>query len=155
MKKSANGNMYEVTLNEAWELFGAHLSGARSALVCVVSEQSLDDAARKALTSSAAALGYGRDANTFVVLHAEESTLDTQALFLLIEGLDPRCIIATDAEAAALLGGSYRTDVPLGAASRLFGRTAVAFRNFTNMLSDGQEKQVAWALMKKLPKLHE
>lgn len=36
-------------------------------------------------------------------------------------------------------------------ASRAFGRTVVAFRDFDAMLDDAQDKQVAWALLKKLP----
>ena len=41
--------MYEVALDEAWELFGEHLDGARSALVCVTSAQTLSERSRAAL----------------------------------------------------------------------------------------------------------
>ncbi|CAK7027851.1 MAG: hypothetical protein PEGG_01158 [Paraeggerthella hongkongensis] len=152
MKKSANGNMYEVALDEAWELFGAHLSGARSGLVCVLSTQQLDERSRNALNSSAAALGYGRDACLFATLAPEGTPLDSQALFLLIEGVDPLCLVATDEAALKALCETYRCKAVPGKASRVFGRTCVAFRSFSRMLDDGQEKQVAWALLKKLPK---
>ena len=98
--------MYEVALDEAWELFAEHLDGARSALV-------------------------------------------------LVEGLDPLCLIATDSTAAAALGRAYRCEVPLGKPGRAFGRSVVAFRDFDAMLDDGQDKQIAWALLKKLPRFGE
>lgn len=144
--------MYEVALDEAWELFGAHLSGTRSALVMVLHKAVLDEASRAALSSSAAALGYGREGCLFVALDADDGALDPQALFLLIEGIDPRCLVAADAEAAKVLQAAYRCEVALGEPSRLLGRTAVAFSSFSTMLADGQDKQVAWALLKKLPR---
>lgn len=155
MKKSANGNMYEVTLAETWELFAPYLSGAASGCVCVVSARPLDDAARGALESSAAALGYGRPGCTYAVLRGEDAkgaTLDGQALFLLVEGLDPLVVIAADGESAAALAVAYRQEVALDAATHLFGRPAVAFASFATMLEDAKSKQAAWALLKKLPK---
>ena len=77
------------------------------------------------------------------------------ALFLLVEGLDPLCLIATDSTAAAALGRAYRCEVPLGKPGRAFGRSVVAFRDFDAMLDDGQDKQIAWALLKKLPRFGE
>ena len=61
------------------------------------------------------------------------------------------CLIATDSTAAAALGRAYRCEVPLGKPGRAFGRSVVAFRDFDAMLDDGQDKQIAWALLKKLP----
>lgn len=139
--------MYEVALDETWELFGEHLDGARSALVCVASSRSLSERSRVALGNAMASLGYGPAACTFATV--EE--LDDQALFLLVEGLDPLCLIATDQAAAHALGRALRCDVPLGKPSRAFGRSAVAFCDFDEMLDDGQDKQIAWALLKKLP----
>ncbi|WP_449314791.1 hypothetical protein [Rubneribacter sp.] len=160
MKKSVNGNMYEVALDEAWELFDAHLDGARSALVLVLSAWTLAERARHALNSSAAALGYGPAACAFAALGAQEraegdAPLDDQALFLLTEGLDPVCLVAADSAAARALARAYRCEVPAGAQSRVFGRTCVAFRDFDAMLDDAQDKQAAWALLKKLPRFGE
>lgn len=152
---SVNGNMYEVALDETWGLFEAHLDGARSALVCVLSERPLDDESRKALNGSAAALGYGREACAFATLReraADRAELDRQALFLLIEGIDPLCLVAADEQAARALEQAYRCEVPLGRLSRVFGRPCAAFRSFSAMLGDGQDKQIAWALLKKLPR---
>ena len=133
--------MYEVTLEETWDLFAPYLDGARTGIVCVASAARLGDAARSALEKSAAALGY--------------AALDGQALFLLLEGLDPLIVVAADAEAARALGAAYRQEVPLDGACRLFGRDAVAFKSFEHMLDDAQSKQAAWALLKKLPRFGE
>ena len=137
--------MYEVTLEETWDLFAPYLDGARTGIVCVA--------------SAAAALGYGRACCTYVVLQAGsaagDAALDGQALFLLLEGLDPLVVVAADAEAARALGAAYRQEVPLDSACRLFGRDAVAFKSFEHMLDDAQSKQAAWALLKKLPRFGE
>ena len=46
--------MYEVTLEETWDLFAPYLDGARTGIVCVASAARLGDAARSALEKSAA-----------------------------------------------------------------------------------------------------
>lgn len=151
--------MYEVALDEAWELFGAHLDGSRAGLVCVMSDRALNERSRAALESAVNSLGYGPAACAFVSLHADEgddhATLDDQALFLLIEGLDPLCLVAADQASAQALSRAFRCDVPLGKPGRVFGRSVVAFRSFDAMLDDGQDKQIAWALLKKLPRFGE
>lgn len=193
MKKTTNGNngnMYEVALDEAWELFGAHVNGARASLVLVVSAWALGAQARAALESSAKALGYAEGC-TFATLHAgdegagavdaiadapamasgdarsahseagidedasADAALDAQALFLLVEGIDPRCIVAADRYGADALARAYHCPVTCGEANRVLGRTVVAFREFSALLADANAKQRAWALLKKLPKLEE
>lgn len=154
MKKTAISNIYENTLNETWELFNAHLQGSHTALVCVLSEQVLDTSCRSALNSSAEALGYGRDGCCFATLTDSDNTLDEQTLFLLIEGLDPLCLIAADAVSARTLGKAYRTKVIPEKQNRVFGRTCVAFNSFSAMLADNHKKQVAWALLKQLPRFN-
>ena len=143
--------MYEVAAQEVCELFAAHLDGAPLPLVCIVSGAPLPEAARAALASSARALGYG-DACTFAAVSGPDGNLDANSLFLLIEGLDPLCLIAADGEAADLLAQAYRAPVPQDQACRLMGRPVVAFRSFEAMLGDDRDKQVAWALLKKLPR---
>lgn len=149
MKKSMTGNKYEVALDETWDLFGSFMSGARNGAIAVLSVKPLSQAAQTAIESSAKALGYGRDACTFVVTEG----LEEQALFVLLEGLDPLCLVAADGTAAALLGQAYRRSVPTGDVCRLFGRTTVSFIDFESLLQTPQDKQVAWALLKKIPKL--
>ena len=150
MAHRSYANMYEVALDEAWELFGDHLSGGRSALLLAVSERPLGDRARTALASAAATLGYGANACAFAALEGPEGALDRQALFMLVEGLDPIGLVAADAEAARLLAEAYRCPVALDGARRVFGRTCVAFASFEGMLDDDREKQRAWGLLKRL-----
>lgn len=144
------GNKYEVALDETWDLFEPFLSGARNGLVGVLSAKPLSDAAQNAVKSSAKALEYGDDSCTFVVTEG----LEEHALFVLLEGLDPLCLVAADGKTAALLGQAYRCSVPAGDVCRLFARTTVSFMDFESLLETPQDKQVAWALLKKLPKLH-
>lgn len=151
MRNSANGNIYEATLDEAWTLFEDHLDGCRSGLICVAASETLDARTRNALESAAAARGYGRGTCTFANLAADGALLDEKALFLLMEALDPLCVIAADEAAARALADAYRCAVPLDAPCRLFGRDAVAFRSFARMLDDDRSKQRAWAILKKLP----
>ncbi|WP_294418603.1 hypothetical protein [uncultured Senegalimassilia sp.] len=151
MKKTMSGNKYEVALDETWELFGPYMSGSHAGLCCVISSEPLSEAAVKALDSSLTALGYGREACTYVI----SGDLDQQALFVLVEGLDPICIIAADGKSAALLGQAYHLAVPSGKATRLLGRTTVSFLDFESLLETPQDKQIAWALLKKLPKFGE
>ena len=143
-----SSNKYEVALDETWELFAEHLSGARAGLVLCVGAEALGVKARGALESSARALGYGEGACTFVTVR----DLEENALFVLVEGIDPVCIMATDGKAAALLGQAYKCSVPSGKPTRLLGRTCVAFLDFEQMLENDADKQIAWALLKKLPK---
>ena len=73
--------MYEVALDEAWELFDEHLDGARSALVCVASGNGSSERSRAALNSAMASLGYGSGACTFAAVEG----LDVYA-YVLREG---------------------------------------------------------------------
>lgn len=143
-----SSNKYEVALDETWELFAEQLSGARAGLVLCVGGEAPSGKARGALESSAKALGYGEGTCTFATVGG----LEGNALFVLIEGIDPTCIVATDGKAAALLGQAYKCSVPSGKPSRLLGRTCVAFLDFEEMLEKDSDKQIAWALLKKLPK---
>lgn len=143
-----SSNKYEVALDETWELFTNHLSGARAGLVLCVGAGALGGKARNALESSARALGYGEGACTFATV----CDLEENALFVLVEGIDPVCIVTTDGKSAALLGQAYKCSVPSGKPTRLLGRTCVAFLDFDQMLTNDADKQIAWALLKKLPK---
>ena len=143
------GNKYEVALDETWDLFGSFMSGARAGSICVLGSQALSPEARNAVESSAKALGYGQDACTYVVT----DELEERALFVLLEGLDPLCLVVTDGKTAALLGQAYHRSVPTGDACRLLGRTTIAFMDFESLLATPKDKQIAWALLKKLSKL--
>ncbi len=197
--------MYEVSLAETWERFGARLQGAYECPVLVVSSAPLPDAARTALANSAKALGYGSAACTFLVLggdsnskgdrdsdanarkgtemrdgargetdagaacgplsdagaaralHAEADAacglLSDADVFSVVEGLDPLALVITDAGAADACSRAYRTPIATPDKSRLLGRDVVAFADFAAMLETPEEKQRAWGLLKRLPKL--
>ncbi len=164
MKKSANSNMYEASLEETWERFGARLDGPFECPVCVVSSNLLPENARSALMSSARALGYGSDACTFFTVgrpadseRAEGATglpaLSESEVFAAIEGLDPLALVIADREAAELCSRAYRCAVPSPDTSRLLGRDIAAFDDFAAMLETPREKQRAWGLLKRLPRL--
>lgn len=102
------------------------------------------DAARTARRQDAG----GQDASA-----APAAPLGKDDLFLVVEGIDPLRVVAADAASAGALAATYRQDVPLDAHCRLFGRDAIAFRQFESLLDDNAHKQKAWALLKKLPRL--
>ncbi len=152
MKEFTKSNIYEANGRAVLDLYSDYVSENGSMLVCVVSAQALSAGARNATESSMTALGYGKG-QTFVVLTVDDVALSSQDLFSLIEGVDPLVVIATDAPAAAALSHAYRADVAPGCACRLFGRDAIAFRDLESMLATPEDKQRAWALFKKIPKL--
>ena len=156
MKKSANSNMYEVSLTEAWDRYGARLDGAFECPALVVSSTILPDQAKNALSSSSEALGYGKAACTFIGAIAEPAAADSLTdadLFSVIEGLDPLVLIIADEEAASACSRAYRNDVVVPDKGRLLGRDVVGFKNFAAMLETPQDKQRAWGLLKRLPRL--
>lgn len=142
-----SGNKYEISINKTWDKFAEHLSGARDGLFCVLSEAELSEGVHNALLSTAKSLGYEQSV-TFLTL----KNPDSNKAFELVEGLDPLCIVASNAQSAKTLAAAYRTEANLNAVCRLFGRTCVLFENFESMLNTADSKQRAWALLKQLPK---
>ena len=139
MKKPANsnnGSMYGVAAEGVLAVYGSLLEGTGNETV---------------LAASTEALGYGRDC---LALVATEGVLGSNDLLTIVEGLDPLCLVATDAEASALLAQAYRHDVEPDAACRLMGRSVVAFRDLAALMNTPEDKQRAWALLKKLPKIN-
>ena len=152
-------NIFSASADELRDLFGDYLEGEGACIVLALSEHPLDDAARNAIAKSLDSFGYGDDACMYAtLLPADESAeggdvpLDPQALFLLLEGLDPLCVICADAAATARLGEACRTSYDLDASIRVFGRPGVAFRDLAGLLATEQGKQKAWHLLKSLPK---
>ena len=128
-------------------------------MVLALSSQPLDETARNAIDRSLETFGYGNSACTYATLvpadrsiEGGDIALDPQALFLLVEGLDPTCVICADSESAARLGDAFRTPFELDAPARLFGRPCVVFRNLSALMESDKGKQHAWRLLKSLPK---
>ncbi len=157
-------------------VYGDFVEGTGNELLLVASTRALGGAAREALEKSAAALGYGARGCAYVVAavggaadggaaapgladaadgapEPAGTALGARDLLSVVEGLDPLAIVAADADAASLLGRAYRCEIALDAATRVMGRTVAAFRRFEDLLETPEEKQKAWALLKKMPKL--
>lgn len=158
MTNLVQSNIYSASAEEISGLFGDYLEGNAACPVLVVSSQPLNDAARDALAKTFASFGYGTDDVCGYATLAPAAdpdagvSLDPQALFLLVEGLDPVCVVCTDEESATRLGKAYRVEYELDAPVRVFGRPAVAFRDFAAMLADDEGKQRAWHILKSLPR---
>lgn len=157
MKKLSRSNIFSASAEEICALFGDYLEGDASRPLLVASGQPLDETARDALEKSFASFGYGQNACTYVTLTPVESAqggiaIDPQALYLLVEGLDPLCIVCADAAALDVLSRAYRTQYEPDSAARVFGRPAVMFRNLDASLASEAGKQRVWHLLKSLPK---
>ena len=142
--------MYEVTAEGVLAVYGSLVEGTGAQTVLALSSEPLPEAARRALAAAVAKLGYGDDALAFAT---SQGALGSRDLLTIVEGLDPLCLVAADATAAALLGQAYGAPVPEDDATRLMGRTVVAFDDFASLLGDANDKQRAWALLKRLPKI--
>ena len=152
--------MYSVSADEIWELFSDYVEGNPNGTVVALSSEPLPAVARNALEKSFDAFGYGAGALAYVTLeaHAAKSAdacapLDPQAQFLLLEGLDPVCLIACDHRAVASLAATYRTSCAVDTAPRIFGRPCVLFNDLASLLATDSGKQRAWSLLKTLPKM--
>lgn len=108
--------------------------------------------ARTAIAKSAEALGYGPAGATFLCLKEEDGSLDPDQLFQAIEGLDPLCVVAVDAEAAHACAQAYRAEISPQVRCRVFGRETRAFDNLESMLESPEGKQRVWSLLKTLPR---
>lgn len=150
MTFSAKSNIYEANAKSTIAAYGDFIDGTGAEVVLALSEGVLSETAASAIESSMAALGFGERACAFVALDAGDMALGASDLMSVVEGLDPLALVVCDARAAELLGHAYRTAVALDAKSRVMGREVVAFRDFEAMLSDGAQKQRAWALLKTL-----
>ena len=159
VNKLPQSNIYSASAEDIGALFRDYLEGDTPCAVLAVSERPLDEAARNAIARSLESFGYGAGACSYATLLPADDTveggdipLDAQALFLLVEGLDPICLICADGVSAACLGEAYRTKCEPDSSNRLMGRTVVAFRNLSALLTTESGKQRAWHLLKTLPK---
>lgn len=161
MKKLPRSNIFQAGTVSVAELFEGYIEGTAANGSCIalaLSARTLSALERNAIEKSLAALGYGRDACTFATLMPADlpdetgAALDAQALFLLVEGLDPLCVVAADSSAVQALGKAYRVAYAPDSAIRVFGRPAVAFRDLGSLLATEAGKQTAWRLFKGIPK---
>jgi len=104
-------------------------------------------------TRIAATQNDASSCTTQAVDHAGDQAVDqlseTQLLELL-ESMDPLVIIATDTASTCLLTAAYGQSVQPNQLTRLWGRSAIAFEDFSHMLLTDQGKQSAWHVLKML-----
>ncbi len=141
------------------ELFADYVEGDVGQPALVLSARRPSETSLNAIDKSLSAFGYGADAfvqaTTLPLDRAAEGgdiPLDAQALFLLVEAVDPLMIICTDGEAAEALGAAYRADLQADSATRVFGRPAVLFSKLDSLMDSDAGKQRAWKLLKSLPR---
>lgn len=144
------------------ELYAPYVSGSVEVLALVASSKSLSKEACEAFVKSLVRLGYSCERIAFVTCTpkgaeqpAAESApvaLGASELYTIVEGLDPLSMIVADAEAAALLTQAYREQLTPDTYTRLLGRPCVVLASFERALADPAKKQIAWSLLKQLPR---
>ncbi len=141
------------------ELFTDYVEGDAGQPALVLSTRRLGETALNAVDKSLAAFGYGDgafiQATTLPLDCAAEGgdiALDPQALFLLVEAVDPLMIVCTDAEATEALAAAYRTELRADSAARVFGRPSALFSKLDSLMESDAGKQKAWMLLKSLPR---
>lgn len=145
---------YGAAAREVCALFADYLDGDAGRPALVVHTLPCSETARDALQKTFSSFGYEGEACTFVSvtpLNAPEQDvveLDPQAMFLLVEGIDPLNIVATDERAAKLLEQTYRQTYALDSAVRIFGRPSAVFSDLNALLQTPEGKQCAWKALK-------
>ena len=155
----SQSNIYGAGAASIFELFGDYVRGDAGRSALVLSARPLGDGASNALGKSLAAFGYGSDAFSTATITPQDPDaeggdipLDPQALFLLVEGLDPLILICADRESVELAGQAYHTRFRPDTAERAFGRPAVMFDDLEALMESEAGKQKAWKLLKSLPR---
>ena len=141
-----SGDIYAFSRESILEEHAGRLEGNREGLVLVVFTEPLNDAATNALQKSFNALGYGNDAN----LYANIDGLSRDAVFDLVEGIDPLALVACDAKAVDLCSQAVRQPFPPMQKTRLFGREARAFAHLNTMFETEMDKQAVWHQLKSM-----
>ena len=148
---------YGATEREMSELFSDYLQGDSSRPALVIGQRLPSSNVRNALEKSMESFGFEPETCTYASIRPitdsgedNDAALDHQALFLLIEGLDPLYVIAVDSFATNLLSQAYRTQLAEDAPIRVFGRPSAAFSNLEAMLETPDGKQSAWRVLKSL-----
>ena len=155
--KLAQSNIFEAGAAEIPQLFADYIEPSewgQASLALALSARKLGSVERNAIEKSLAALGLGEHSCTYATLYPQVNDsgaeLDAQALFLLVEGLDPLRLIIADAQTLEIVGRAYRMALGPDRAVRIFGRPAVCFGDLRELLQSDSGKQRAWALFKTL-----
>ena len=91
VKESTRSNIYEANGSLVWDLYADYVSGSHSTLACAIGSREASEAARHALESSMAALGYG-GALAFVTLDVDDIPVPAEGTEVLYRAVDDRII---------------------------------------------------------------
>lgn len=161
---ASSPTIYDTIRNQTLAQFDGVVEGNTDALFCVLSTQKLSDQARRALVSSAKALGYASRQCAFLRYNHElichDEAVDPEdlqprarQLFCVIEALDPLSVVITDYAAVRLASTGYNTALPLETKAHLLGHGCCCFDAFEALLTTEEGKQKAWACLKALPQI--
>lgn len=153
----AVNSTYGAAEREIRELFADYLEGDSSKPALALGAGPIAPEVRNALEKSLEAFGYAAQSCAYVSLVPRSASgagdgapLDPQALFVLVEGLDPLFVIAVDSAATDALGRAYRTSFSPDGPIRVFGRPSAAFNSLETLLQTPEGKQKAWRILKSL-----
>ena len=153
----ATKSAYGAAAEEVAELFADYLEGDAARPALALSSRPLAAEARSAIEKSFAAFGYGGEACSYATLSPKDASvegadiaLDSQALYLLVEGLDPLYLVAADKLAATRLAQAYRAAFDLDCGTRVQGRSTAIFNDLPALLESAEGKQTAWRIFKSL-----
>ena len=145
---------YDAPRREIIELFADYLEGDDTRPALAISEHALPEIARNAIERSLEAFGRIAPTCSYVTLtplnpqtEGGDIPLDPQALFLLVEAIDPLFIIAADKASTDRLSQAYHGNT---ASNRIFGRPAATFADLPSLLATELGKQKAWRALKSL-----
>ncbi|MBQ9067608.1 MAG: hypothetical protein IJ131_00905 [Eggerthellaceae bacterium] len=143
-----DANIYSYSRVAAAERFSFVLDGDLDAFFLVTADSSLGDAGRKALSASAAALGWPEPTFLFV---DGPSSLSKAEYYEAVEALDPLVVAIVGASARKLAFEAYACEIPDQKRFRLFGRDACCFADLDGLVLSEAGKRNVWALLKTLP----
>lgn len=147
----ASWGPYSAGRAHVFRAYGQFISGNDAGLFVVLAGADCTDAAREALAKSAQALGYGADGVTFVSVAGQE--LSGDALYEVVEGLDPIALVCAGEEATRLFSQAYRLQAAPHAAQRVQGREVRLLPQIAQNMETPQGKQLVWHALKSLPRL--
>lgn len=141
---ASNANIYGYGRVRAFEQQADRLEGNRDGIALAIFTEAPTDTAKNALEKSFAAIGFEAGACTY----ANIDDLMPDAIFALVEGIDPLVLVACDEKAAGLYSQAVRQAFPPMQRMRVFGREARAFPHLNAMLEQEADRQAVWHLLK-------
>lgn len=139
-------SVYEQQRRIECAAFQGSYEGSLDALFCVVSHAGSSESAQSALTATAIHEGFAAQDIIWISMR----DLEASDLALLIESVDPLCLVVLDQRSAEKLSRAYNQPVKLESNDSILGRPCCYFVDFERMLGTDERKQRAWALLKEM-----